>query len=259
MIEKDAAVTEDELHALVDGELPADRQEAVAAWLAAHPDDAERVAHWRAQAEAIRARYGAVGSEPVPDRLKIERVMRQRAPGWRWSAAAAAAVVAAFVAGGTVGWLARGAAAAPGNGFEVLAQDALTAHKLYIAEMRHPIEVKAGETHLVPWLSRRVGAELKPPDLSALGLRLLGGRLLPGPSGPAALFMYEGASGERFTVYASRTASPESALRFKVEDRAAAFYWVLNQVGYVVSGPADRNRLRTVVNSVYEQTEQAKG
>ena len=36
-----------------------DRRDAVEAWLANHPDDAARVAAWRAQAEAIRARYGA--------------------------------------------------------------------------------------------------------------------------------------------------------------------------------------------------------
>ena len=67
MIDRNSPVTEDELHAYVDGELPADRQDAVEAWLAAHPDEAARVAAWRAQAEAIRARYGAVANEPVPD------------------------------------------------------------------------------------------------------------------------------------------------------------------------------------------------
>ena len=60
MIDRNSPVTEDELHAYVDGELPADRREAVEAWLANHPDDAARVAAWRAQADAIRARYGAV-------------------------------------------------------------------------------------------------------------------------------------------------------------------------------------------------------
>ena len=52
MIDRDSPVTEEELHAYVDGELPADRQEAVAAWLAAHPEQAAQVAAWRAQAEA---------------------------------------------------------------------------------------------------------------------------------------------------------------------------------------------------------------
>ena len=80
MIDKDSPVTEDELHAYVDGELPADRREAVAAWLAAHPEQAATVAAWRAQAEAIRARYGAVADEPVPARLKLEQIMRQGRP-----------------------------------------------------------------------------------------------------------------------------------------------------------------------------------
>jgi anti-sigma factor RsiW len=44
MIEREPPVTEEELHAYVDGELPADRGAAVAQWLDAHPEDAARVA-----------------------------------------------------------------------------------------------------------------------------------------------------------------------------------------------------------------------
>ena len=36
-------VTEDELHAFVDNELPAERRGDVEAWLAAHPEEAARV------------------------------------------------------------------------------------------------------------------------------------------------------------------------------------------------------------------------
>ena len=49
-------ISEDELHAYVDGELPAERRGAVEAWLASHPDDAARVAAWRKHAELIPAR-----------------------------------------------------------------------------------------------------------------------------------------------------------------------------------------------------------
>src|SRR5450432_2613169 len=49
-----------ERHAFVDGELPADRQDAVTTWLAEHPEHAALVAAWRAQADSIRERYGAV-------------------------------------------------------------------------------------------------------------------------------------------------------------------------------------------------------
>ena len=60
MTDRHSPVTEDELHAFVDGELPADRRDAVEAWLASHPEDAALVAAWRKQAELIRSRYGAV-------------------------------------------------------------------------------------------------------------------------------------------------------------------------------------------------------
>ena len=187
MTDRDLPVTEDELHVYVDGELAADRKDAVERWLASHPDDATRVAAWRAQAEAVRARYGAIISEPVPERLALDKITRNRRS---WAAVAAAAAIAAFAIGGVAGWMARGASAAAPSSFELFSSEALGAHRLYIAEVRHPIEVNASENHLLPWLSRRVGTNLRAPDLSSFGLRLLGGRLLPGISGPAALFMY---------------------------------------------------------------------
>ena len=70
---------------------------------------------------------------------------------------------------------------------EAFTNDALAAHRLYIGEVRHPIEVRAAEAHLLPWLSRRIGTTMRAPDLSAFDLTLLGGRLLPGAHGPAAL------------------------------------------------------------------------
>ena len=56
MNQRPLPVTEDELHAYIDGELPTDRRGAVEAWLETHQDDANRVAAWRAQIETIRAR-----------------------------------------------------------------------------------------------------------------------------------------------------------------------------------------------------------
>ena len=78
MMERDVPVTADELHAYVDGVLPPDRRAAVEAWLAVHPNDAAQVAEWRAQADAIRARYGAIANEPVPARFDLDRLARSR-------------------------------------------------------------------------------------------------------------------------------------------------------------------------------------
>ena len=256
MIDRDSPVTDDELHAFIDGELAEDRQDAVAAWLTAHLDDAALIAAWRAQAEAIRARYGAVAAEPVPKHLQLDELVRKQRS---WAGLAAAAALAAFLVGGFAGWMAHGAsAAAPPTSFDIFTAEALDAYKLYVVEVRHPVEVPATErAHMVQWLSKRVGYELRVPDLEPIGLKLIGGRLLPRPTGAAAFYMYEGASGERFTIYCARSVSPETALRYKGEERFAAFYWAEHDVAYVVSGPADRERLQKITEKIYEQVEQA--
>ncbi len=250
MIDHNSPVTEDELHVYVDGELAADRRAAIETWLANHPEDAARVAAWRAQAEAIRARYGAVANEPVPERLTLAYITRTRRS---WAGIAAAAAVAAFVIGGASGWIARGASASAPSEMEVFANEAIGAHRLYIGEVRHPIEVKAEENHLLPWLSRRVGTALRAPDLSTFDLKLLGGRLLPGVNAPAALFMYESGSGERVTIYISRTTEPRTSFRYKVSDKFGALRWSEGGYGWVVSGPDDKPRLKGIAERLYEQ------
>ena len=260
MIDRDSPVTEDELHAYVDGELPADRQEAVIAWLTMHPEQAALVATWRAQAEAIRASYGSVVDEPVPERLKLEQVLRgERTRGRSWTSIAAAAIIA-FVFGGAGGWLAHSASIRLPSSFDVFTADALDAYKLYVVEVRHPVEVPGSErAHMTQWLSKRLGADLRVPDLQSIGLKLVGGRLLPGPTGAAAFYMYEGPSGERFTIYCANATTPETALRYRSKDSTAAFYWVDDKVAYVVSGPADRDRLEAVTKSVWEQVDKSGG
>ncbi len=257
MIDRDSPVTEDELHAYIDGELPADRMEAVTAWLAAHPEQAVTVASWRAQSERIRARYSAILEEAVPERLQIDQVIRnERANGRSWKALAAAAAVVAFLAGGAGGWFAHGASIGTRTGPFAVANGAPDAYRLYVVEVRHPVEVPGTERqHMTQWLSKRVGEDLRVPDLQSIGLKLVGGRLLPGPTGAAAFYMYEGTSGERFTIYCAKAGAPPSAFRYTAGERAAAFYWADGKVAYVVSGPADRERLEKVAKAAYEQME----
>src|SRR5262245_63968104 len=130
MVDRDRTVSDDELHAFVDGELPADRRNVVEAWLATHPDDAARVASWRAHAEMIRLRYGGLARNPLPPRLDLERLARADRK-WTWLAAAAA--VCAFFAGGAAGWFGHGAlVSVPPPVAQTVTAEALDAHKLYI-------------------------------------------------------------------------------------------------------------------------------
>lgn len=268
MIDPTLPVTEDELHAYVDGELPADRVAAIESWLAVHPEDMARVAAWRAQKEAIRARYAAVAHEPVPARFDLDRLA---GPDQRWRRVAAAAVLAAFICGGGAGWFAHraiistpgpqfGATRADGDGFAAFTAEAIAAYKLYTVEVRHPVEVAANDAeHLTQWLSKRLGYQLRAPQLESVGLNLVGGRLLPGPTGAAAFLMYENAAGERYTLYCGRTRAPATALRYNESAAASAVYWASDDVAYVISGKSERTRLHDVAVAVHAQLEAHAG
>src|ERR1700730_158295 len=226
------------------------------ACLAAHPDDAERVRSWRSMAEMLHARYDAVANEPVPKQLELERLAQQ--PRKRVYGTIAAGLVA-FVAGGGVGWLAHGVAASP-SAFQSFTVDALDAHRLYVVEVRHPVEVPGNaRTHLQQWLTKRCGWNVRAPELDSTGLKLVGGRLLPGPAGPASFLMYESASGERFTVYSAKAATEATQMRYIKQDNDGAMYWSEDNVGYVLSGPTDQDRLHQVAKLVYDQTEKSGG
>jgi anti-sigma factor RsiW len=250
MIDRDI-VTEDELNAYVDSELPADRRSAVEAWLATHPEDAVRVAAWRKQAELIRERYGHLAQEIPPSRLSIDRLTRRR----YWPVVSAiAASLAAFLVGAAAGWTAHGFESEKPSQLARFTTDALVAYRLYAVEVRHPVEVPGDQRpHLVEWLSKRVGSPLHPPELDKQGLKLVGGRLLPGPTGPSAFFMYENPSGERFTLYCGRINDAATALRYTRGEQNAAYYWVDANLAYVLSGPTEAGKLREIAQSAYDQ------
>ncbi len=240
-------VTEAELHAYVDGALSESARVDVEARLAFHPEEAERLRAYAEQNALLRTLYNRVLDEPVPEALLV---VRPRA----WRRYAVAAVVFAFGVG--LGWLARGMFIVPQGVPLSLARQAATAHVVYSPEVRHPVEVTADEEqHLVGWLSKRLGTTLKAPKLAPLGYELVGGRLLSGPQGPVAHFMYQDVRGQRLTLYVSgQKGEPrDTAFRFSQEDRVSVFYWVDGNFGYALSGEIRREQLLKVADVVYKQ------
>lgn len=241
-------VTEADLHAYVDGVLPEARRGEVEAYLAIQPDDAQRVQAWRAQNQALHEWFDPVLDESVPARLgrvpRARRLMRY------------AAVIAWIGLGGLAGWHLHAYNTVKSADAAGFARQAAIAHVVYSPEVRHPVEVGADqEAHLVRWLSKRLGASLKIPHLSAIGYQLVGGRLLPGNQGPVAQFMFQDANGQRLTLYV-RTApidNRETAFRFTQERGVSVFYWLDRKFGYALSGEVDKAELLRVARAVYQQ------
>ena len=241
------AISETQLHAYVDGGLSAAGRVELETWLASHPEDAQRVRAYAEQNSSLRLLYNPVLDEPVPKELLAVGPYAWR----RWAVAAGV-----FAFGLSVGWFAKGYFIVPQMVPLSLARQAATAHVVYAPEVRHPVEVTANEEeHLVLWLSRRLGASLKAPKLAPVGYELVGGRLLSGPQGPVAHFMYQDARGQRLTLYVSRQRGefPDTAFRFSQEGPVSVFYWVDRDFGYALSGEVKREQLLRVADVVYKQ------
>jgi anti-sigma factor RsiW len=256
------------LGAFVDDELPSDDRGALQARLAADPQAAARVAAYRAQKTALQVLCeGAhVAGEPVAaDAAPAVLVLRTRTPWWwRTGIAAAWLTVGAGLALAVTALVPRLApsfvpafvagvmpSASRAETPEAFARRADVAYAVYSPEQRHPVEVGAAdEAHLVAWLSKRLGKTLSVPSLSEYGYALVGGRLLPGTTGPAAQFMYENDAGERLTLYVGTSGTDRDAVRLLRDGNRRTFYWSTDRMGYALSGPQTEPKLREIAFDV---------
>lgn len=256
-------ITEADLQAYADGQLAPERQAEIEAFLSAHPAERQQVDDWRAQNRALKQWLDPVMAEPLPLRLPLAPAAAPAWHAWPWRSLAAGLAIVALSSGSA--WWGRGAydghlqrmAAAPAGTLHGFAHRAAIAHAVYSPEVRRPVEVGAEqEQALITWLTKRMGTLVRPPDLQALGYRLMGGRLLPGGTGPVAQFMFERAQGERLTLYITREdAGRETAFQFGQEGSVNVFYWVDQNFGYALSSAASRPEMLHVAEAVYQQLE----
>jgi len=67
--------------------------------------------------------------------------------------------------------------------------------------------------------------------------------------------MYEGTSGERFTIYCSRLNAARTAFRYDAQENFGAVRWIEGSYGWVISGPKDKDKLKAVASAAYDQLE----
>ena len=253
-------VDESDLQAWIDGRLSADRTEDVEAYFSAHPEVREECSRSAEQREALRAAFASQTPEPLPTRLRVANLTLGRQRRKRLQLARIAAAIGLLILGGISGWTGRellqqfrtSASAAFAS---TVFHEAIAAHRTFSVETRHPVEVAASEeTHLVQWLSKRLGHRVIAPNLTSLGFQLMGGRLLPAENGPAALFMYEDGKGTRLSAYyLSVDRGGEAEFKYREQNGVGAFYWIEDGLAYAIVANAPRAALLKIAELVYQQ------
>lgn len=247
-------ITEDDLHAYVDGVLEPERRVEVAAYLEGHPDVAKRIAGFADQRELLRKALAPIADEPLPPQLNLSRIIegrqRRRLPfGW------AIAAMLMLSIGGLSGWVVRGSLQSSSGGLAALAQEAAYSYQVYAPDRVRPVEMRATDSaQLVQWVSNRLHQPVKLPDLTGSGYRLMGGRLIATSHGPAAMFMYDDDRGERLVVLTRPMTTDQSApMAPHSQDNVAGFAWADGGMGYSLMGQVAAESLKPIANEVRRQ------
>lgn len=230
------------LSALVDNELSPRDRAAWAEYAANDPQATDRIAHYRAQNAALKALF------PLA-RENVRGVFLPRRVPWPRRAGIAAVWLGL---GLSLGLAPRWVNSYFFAGQPAFAKNAAIAYAVYAPERRHPVEVAAAdEKHLVSWLSKRLDRPLSIPSLREYGYSLVGGRLLPGESGPAAQFMYEDKTGKRLTLYITAALKHTATIQMLPDiNEQSTFYWISKGMGYALSGRGSNAHLRTMAADV---------
>ncbi len=230
------AIDENELQAFVDGRLPEGRGTAVLAHLDRHPEDTRRLAQYASQQDALRRALAAAdlpGGDPTTAALQRRLALRLTRPdygAWLRRVASAAALLATGWSGHVVYQIWQDGRLPP------LVAEAAQAHEVFGGDAQHPVELTAAsQAEMAGWFSRQLGARIEIPSLGAIGLHLVGGRLLPGDEAPVAQLIYEDSAQRRLTLCLS--AEPSAAgmqVRLVEIDGLTAGYWHDGSVGYAL-------------------------
>jgi anti-sigma factor RsiW len=215
-------ISDEDLHAFIDGALDAERAEQVRQALAENPALAERVTLFRADKAMFKTAYAPLADRPLPPEWEA-RIRRKSQAGWRKIYVIAAALL--LVAVSPLAW--RYIVRAPNSDVVETALEAREASgqgDIVIGDGRNAARYDVA-------LRRAVVSNVHIPDLSRMGYRLRGLTVY----GTAAEILYRGPQDQLFTLYVRRS---DGTARFDQFERRGlrVCIWQDDQISTVMAG-----------------------
>lgn len=232
--------SERDLHAYVDHQLSDADRRVLETWLASHPDEAAQVRGWQQDAQQLRAALSGALQQPANPALDPVMIRLRRQRQSRRHLASAAMLLIAVSVGGFSGWQARELTLVRTSALPMT--DALQAYRLIAQQGMLPADYKVdGAGDMQRWLDRYFTQVSRLPDLTAAGFEPVSGRLLSTDEGPAAMVMYEDASGHKVSFYV-RPPGPKNTFLPKgsrSDGDLQADYWSGGGYNYAMVSPVD--------------------
>jgi anti-sigma factor RsiW len=279
-------VSDEDLHALVDGEADPGQREALLRFLETSPEEAARVEAWRRQNETIRAAFARVITEPIPFSLSLSARGADRSGACRLAARAAPAGSAEMAAAArhrpplrhrpvlltllafTSGFgLAAAVILGPGLIEQTVVQSQIGALPKTRDSLVEPARaaldaLSALRLDRVPGTAAvtqaAAEAALVVPNLSRFGMRLAGVKVFPNGASDASLcLIYSLETGPKAALCIERTDDGSNS-----EPRMAAnasgpgsISWRQKGARYALAGPLSETELRRIADAARADVE----
>jgi anti-sigma factor RsiW len=238
------AVSEMDLHAFIDGELPPERVAEVEAALARDPSLAARVRDFRADKTALIAAYAPLANASIPTGLAAAArngsLLLAKKRGGGYLAACAIALAASILLTLT-----------PRAPRESAIEQALAARESMRApshelDERDPANVEAADQAM----SAMLGNPVRAPDLARAGFKLISAEIYGETHSDAVQLRYEDVARRLFTVYLRPPAGPDL---FEVTQRGAVriCVWQNADVTAVMTGEMSTPELFRLASLTY--------
>ncbi|HWA79332.1 MAG TPA: anti-sigma factor [Acetobacteraceae bacterium] len=246
----DGPVTDDDLHAYVDGFLDAGRRPLVERHLAAHPEAAARVVAWGVVGASLRKATSWKAREPIPARLDLGRLLAERRAR-RWQPMrVAAAILLALAVGAGGGWMARGPSLP--DGITSIAMEASAVHRAFAANIAASAPDTIAQSQLTNWLIAKTGHKVASPDLSRSGFRLVNAQLVATMQGPACMYLFDGPQGLRITLFMRpmERRDMNAPMRPMHGKDTVGYVWARDGLGFGLVASEPLGTLHTLANQI---------
>lgn len=247
-------ITDDDLHAYVDGVLGAERQVVVVAYLEQNMQQKQRTDVWRRQRDHLREGLAGIAEEPLPPELTMAHLLdagRQRRFVWFTDyGRVAALVLLAFGIGVSSGWFGRSAPAihpaTAETGIAALQSETRAAYRIFTPSPRTAISATAHT------LAAAVGHGFTIPDLTAAGYTVERIEWLATMHGPAAVVMYRASDAQSLLLLVRKMDVPATSDRMTEDHHhgRSMFTWISHGVGFAVASASAPERLHHIANQI---------
>lgn len=248
-------VSEHELNAYVDGQVEPARRAVIEAYLAAHPEESQRIAAYAGQRRGLHALYDHWLADALPEPMQRLGVQLERSRIWahRRQQAMRMAAAVALVALGAGGFMLHQALV------DRPATRALWAAIVDIVgggerpRPPGPVGSTGVPVALPPSETATPAARLPAaPDLSPFGYALATTRILEGDPDGAAQFVYVDRRGAQVVMYVAPTTQRNQSVSVLQEGRVSALSLSVGGRSVLVVGEMDRERLLRLAGIVME-------